>query len=164
MRFRASLIRLAALMKGWKDEITTATAIIGVVVGIIGFTLTIIQLYRTQNALRAANTYQIQKDARDILENDLLKDASFRDALNGSVKPGQQQEFDDKFWLLMNFYLSIYRQTQAGGVSPEFSTSMERDFCNFVKREAVATEWKRLAGDGRLAPEHKEMRKEWCGA
>jgi hypothetical protein len=55
------------------DEITPATAVIGLAVGVVGFGFTIWQLHLTQTALKATNTYSIQKDAREIaarLQND----------------------------------------------------------------------------------------------
>lgn len=52
----------------YKDKISSAASIVGLAIALGGFWLTIAQLGRTAEALRATNSYQIQKDARELAE------------------------------------------------------------------------------------------------
>jgi hypothetical protein len=52
-----------------EKAIVAAAAILSVVVGLFGFGMTIQQLRRAETTLRASNTYQVQKDGRELLQD-----------------------------------------------------------------------------------------------
>lgn len=154
-------MRLFQWLKTRKDEITATTAILGVLVGICGFWLTINQLSGTRETLQAANTYQVQKDARDVVDK-LQAEPQFVDAMAG--KPATaQSDFSDKLWLMFNFDLSVFRQSEAKGLSQEFVSSFKDDFCQFLQKPIVSDEWKKMSNAQLLGASHEKMRKEWCG-
>jgi len=142
-----------AMLGGWlktrKDEITASTALLGLVVGVTGFSLTLWQLNRTTTTLQAANTYQVQKDARDALEH-YLADPQFSEALKGNYNTENEPTVANKLWLMFNFYLSVFRQSEAGGLSPGFASSFQADFCRFIKLPIVSEEWKKQLNQNRL--------------
>lgn len=144
-----------------KDEIQSLMAILAVIVGVLGFSFTIVQLVYTKNTLRATNTYQIQKDARSIIES-LQADSQFVSTITSGVVEKNNDAFLDGLWRMFNFYLSVFRQDDINGISPGFSSSMRRDFCQFLQKKAVTDGWLILEARGSLGPAHKEMRREWC--
>jgi hypothetical protein len=153
------------------EKITASAAIIAIVVGIGGFVATVLQLswardqlQRTEQTLRASNTYQVQKDARELLLTRLVNDKELRSALASATLPSSeiQQEVRDKLWLMFNFYLSVYRQAQAGGLSEQFVTSFKQDFCEFLKKPVVEATWNKELLNGQLSSNYVDMRKTWC--
>ena len=49
------------------DAVGAFAAVVGTIIAVVGFWLTIAQLRQTQLALRAGNTYAIQKDGRELV-------------------------------------------------------------------------------------------------
>lgn len=143
------------------DPVTSLAAIVGVAVSIIGFGATIYQLSSTATALRATNTYQIQKDGRE-LDDVLQKDAAYLAVKQNKATPEQQVAAEYSVWKSLNFYLSVFRQVDAGGVSSEFSDSLAKDFCDFVKVPAVDNAWKDMMKNNNIGEPHKVMREKWC--
>ena len=151
---------------GWftcrKDEIAGIAAIGGILIGLVGFGLTICQLQRANQTLQASNTYQVQKDARAILD-EIKKNKKFLSAINNGISTENQESFLDSLWIMLNFYLSVYRQSEIEGLSPSFVDSFRRDFCQFINLKSVGEGWDKLKTDNRLANAHDEMRRKWCG-
>ena len=152
------------------EKITASAAIIAILVGIAGFVATVLQLSwardqlaRTEQTLRASNTYQVQKDARELLLNRLVNDQELRSVLASNTAPQDvKQEVRDKLWLMFNFYLSVYRQAQAGGLSEQFVTAFKQDFCEFLKKPVVDATWNKELQSGQLTVNYADMRKTWC--
>jgi predicted house-cleaning noncanonical NTP pyrophosphatase (MazG superfamily) len=144
------------------DAIGAICAIGGLLVVLIGFPLTIYQLISTERTLRASNTYEIQKDARDIIEK-IISDIDFRKFLKEKEAGDLTEIFEDKIWEMLNFYLSVYRQDMAGGVTSEFVISLKNDFCVFTSRPSVSSAWPEMEKSGKIGPAHVQMKDAWCG-
>ena len=156
-------MNFAQWLRARKDEIGAGTAILGLIIGLGGFSFTIWQLSRTTATLQAANTYQVQKDAREVLEN-ILTNPKFAETIRGNVAPQDKSMVEQNLWIMFNFYLSVFRQSESNGLSPEFVSSFKSDFCNFLQYPTVSEGWKQLSTEKRLGAGHDQMRKEWCGA
>src|SRR4051794_10321083 len=92
-------------LKDHHDQIGSTTALMGLVVGIGGFFLTIQQLHSTAQALRAANTYQVQKDARELIDK-VRADERFRAAMQAGVLPQNDSAVLENLWKMFNFYVA----------------------------------------------------------
>lgn len=125
-----------------------------------GFWLTYVQLSRTEQTLRAANTYQVQKDVRALLNQVLTND--FRSDLYRPNNDGLSEESLDKLWLILNLYLSVYRQAIAEGLSSQFVESFRRDYCQFLRIPGVERGWEQLLEGGRIGDAHLGVRRAWC--
>lgn len=132
-----------------------------VIVTVLGFILTICQLREASTALKAGNSYEVQKDAREFL-SEILKDTAFRDVL-ASKAPHDAHSLEN-LWLMLNFWRSIHRQETAGGLLDEYVNSVHDDFCDFMKRQAVEEGWNKLLADKRIGEGHVQMRKAWCSS
>ncbi|MBC4017576.1 hypothetical protein [Siccirubricoccus deserti] len=148
-------------LKDHHDQIGSTTALLGLVVGIGGFALTIQQLQSTAQALRASNTYQVQKDARELVDK-VRADERFRAAMQAGVLPENDSAVLENLWKMFNFYVSVFRQSEADGLSPQFVASFRRDFCAFVQKPLVAQGWDRLRAADQLGADQEEMRRRWC--
>jgi hypothetical protein len=158
------LRRLIVWLTTYKDPIGCAAAIGGVVIGLVGFGATIYQLRSTAAALRATNSYQIQKDARELVDK-IQSDPSFAKIMQqgpNTNDPAQELTFSNGLWKLANFYLSVDRQWKAGGISSGFYESYVQDFCGLLRNKYVSTEWDKMLSDGRLNSAERDMRAEWC--
>ena len=155
-------------MGGWNwlkdnaDQAQALGALAGILVSVIGFGAAYVQLRSANTALQASNAYSIQKDGRELL--DIVQQNGFvRDLVDGKLKPEDQQKAKFDVWKMFNFYLSVYRQSEAGGVSDEFRDSFKRDFCGFVELVPVEVEWKAMLDDKSVGTGHAKMREDWCG-
>jgi hypothetical protein len=161
---RKTLTRLKVWLVSQKEPIASATAIGGVVIALFGFGLTICQLRSTADALRAANSYQIQKDARELVDK-IASDPSFVQTIqqgqNGS-DPAKETAFSNNLWKLANFYLSVFRQWKAGGISTSFYESYAQDFCGLLKNKYVSAEWDKMLAEGKLNNAERDLKVEWC--
>jgi hypothetical protein len=148
----------------YKDKIGSAASIFGLLIGLGGFWLTIAQLGRTAEALRATNSYQIQKDARELAEK-IRADNVFRRALETGPPsdPRDQITFSDDIWKLSNFYLSVYRQSSAHGISEDFYKSFGQDFCGLFGNKYFSDEWNKMLSEKKLNEAERNMKAEWCG-
>jgi hypothetical protein len=144
-----------------EKAIVTAAAILSVVVGLFGFGMTIQQLRRAETTLRASNTYQVQKDGRELLQ-DVNKEASFQAFMESAGETDFDYPTSYNFWRVYNFYLVVYRQAKAGGLSKDFVRSYRVDFCGFVRRQAPARGWTELLAKNRIENQHVAMRRDWC--
>ncbi len=144
------------------DAINAFAAIAGLFVGIFGFGATIYQLRDTAATLRASNTYEIQRDARD-LNDDIQTKGSVPSLLAGNLAPADRGKAEADVWRMFNFYLSVYRQIAVGGVSESFGESFKADFCQFVQLKPVADLWQQFLSSDRIGKAYVEMREEWCG-
>jgi hypothetical protein len=152
-------------MKKWlrdnSNEIVAATSVLGVLVGIIGFAFTVWQLRTTTDTLRASNTYDIQRDARELAEN--IQDNGFIPKLVAGTLPAEERgKAHVDGWKMFNFYLAVYRQSQAGGVSPEFERAFIVDFCDTVQKPAIDDLWAEMIKAKRLSKYNTAMREQWC--
>lgn len=103
-------LRFISFLCANKDSIGAGAAIVGVFVGLAGFTLTIWQLNQANRTLEAANAYEIQKYAQKII-NAVRDNRDFREAMSGEERNDERlNAFRDEMWLLLNFHLSVYRQ------------------------------------------------------
>ena len=150
------------------DAIQSGAAILAVLVGIGGFgfmwdqlSKTKVQISQTNKIFQASNTYQIQKDAREIVDK-IKSNKSFRGAMKNGISEDNEAEFLDNLWIMLNFYLSVFRQDQMGGVTQDFIVSFKKDFCKFVNLPSVKEGWGKLEAPGQLSPAHNEMQRMWC--
>ena len=148
----------------YKDKISSAASIVGLAIALGGFWLTIAQLGRTAEALRATNSYQIQKDARELAEK-LRVDNVFGRALQAGAPadPRDQITFSDDVWKLSNFYLAVFRQWKAGGISEDFYKSFGQDFCGLFGNKNFSDEWNKMSSEKKLNEAERNMKVEWCG-
>ncbi|MER9416706.1 hypothetical protein NKI95_12100 [Mesorhizobium sp. M0306] len=143
------------------DQITSAAAIAGVLVAGVGFWVTWYQLSETTAALKASNTYTIQNDGRELL--DVVQGRGYvRDLLAGTLKPEDQTNAKFDIWKMLNFYLSVYRQSQADGITDEFRRAYVRDFCGFVALPGINAAWKEMIAEKSLNEQQINMREDWC--
>jgi len=157
------LKRIWAWLKTNSDQIAAVGAVVGVVVGIVGFWATWYQLSSTATALRAANGYSIQKDARELIDK-LYNDGDFVASLaTGQVK-GSAEAFDKNLWIMFNFYLAVYRQQVADGLSANLATAYAHDFCAFMRNQLVADHWSEMEKSEKIGGDHEAMRRKWCAA
>lgn len=153
----------AAFLKKHSVEIGSLAAIVGVIIGVVGFTMTIYQLKITDRTLRAANSYQIQKDAREIIgklsENGLMR----KIMIGQPLSENEQAKIRVKLWKMHNFYLSVFRQYEVDGINEEFSKAFKNDFCSFIQIDQVTSEWKIMVSNKMLSKSHQRMKEVWCG-
>ena len=146
----------------YKDKITTGAAIATAVIALGGFWLTITQLSNTAAALRAANSYQIQKDARELADK-IRSDTGFRRALeNGPSDKQDEVTFSDDIWKMANFYLSVFRLWKANGISADFYRSYGQYFCGLFGSKYIADEWGKMLASKQLNDAEREMKDKWC--
>ncbi|TPJ77642.1 hypothetical protein [Mesorhizobium sp. B2-6-2] len=148
-------------LKANTDESQGLGALAGVLVAIIGFGVTYSQLRSANVTLQASNAYTIQKDGRELLDT-IQENGFVRNLVDGKLKPEDQEKARFDLWKMFNFYLSVYRQSKAGGIGDEFRESYKRDFCGFVRLAQVDTEWKTMLADKSVSTEHTKMREDWC--
>lgn len=148
-------------LKDHSDAIQSAAAIVGVVVAIVGFGLTIWQLVDTNAALRASNTYDIQRDARDLVD-DIQENGLVQQFANGTLAEDKKEKAMFDVWRMYNFYLGVFRQVQAGGVSEGFAQSFGEDFCQRVRHPKFDEAWEEMAEQKRISAAHVKMREVWC--
>ena len=153
--------RLWKWLKDNAEPVGAGAAIVGVVVGVVGFWATWHQLTNATVALQAANGYAIQKDARELVDG-MSTDENFVAALNNGPAPEKADAFDRKLWKMFNFYLSVYRQGVAEGLSSKFVAAFSDDFCRFIRRPVVSREWDKMQQNQMLGINHVEMRENWC--
>jgi hypothetical protein len=125
-----------------------------------GFLATIVQLRETTTALKASTAYEIQKDARELVE-DLRSHPDFAALYEGAQPKDRKQALLD-VWLMINFHLSVFRQSEADGLSADFSKTFAADFCEFVMRKPIAEAWEELTLLGQITEPQKRMRSVWC--
>jgi hypothetical protein len=88
--------------------------------GLIGLSFTIYQIGKTNSTLQATNGYTIQKDAREMIAT-LREEPAFNDYVlrfdpNKQYSSDVINEANRSIALLINFYLSVFRQYKAGGI------------------------------------------------
>lgn len=144
--------------------LATVAATVGAVAAIIGIGFTAFQIRQAARALRASNTYQIQKDIRELIDR-LKKDPDFnhivRQGLAGAER-SEREKFVDNLWSMLNLYVAIFRQHQSGGITREFSNRIGYDLKQFLSLPAVCEGWTHLEDSGRIGKIHEDMRKEWA--
>lgn len=131
------------------------------VIACFGFLATVFQLRETTTALKASTAYEIQKDARELVES-VRSHPDFMALYEGGQPKDRKQALLD-VWLLINFHLSVFRQAQAGGLSADFSQAFATDFCDYLKRKPISEAWNELTLLGQITEPQKKMREAWCG-
>ena len=158
------MARLLALLRDRKDEIGSISAIVGVLIGFFGFFLTIQQLKSSGRTLQATNAYEIQKDARALID-EVSRDDLVQQAMSGKpLGAVDTVKLQGMLWKMQNFYLSVFRQKAAGGISTDFSSSFAADFCDFIKNPRISSDWDLMLKSGMLTKNHVKMREDWCHA
>lgn len=144
----------------FKDNV----AVVGFIVGIAGFILTYRQFVNTIITLQATNAYAIQKDARD-LSLALQSDPSYRDYVlehipNKQYSEAVRADAHRGIGRALNFYLGVFRQYEAGGISKKMADSFGRDFCGTMKSQTTLAEYwtQNLASN----PDYERMGHAWC--
>lgn len=132
---------------------------IGALATIVGFALTVWQLNEAGTALRASNSYQIQKDSRDLIAS-LLDDREFRDYVDGKTPISTRSQ--EKLWLMFSFYRSIFRQDEVGGLLDEYAQGIRDEFCGFLKNPPIKAGWDKLLSENRIGEGHVQMHATWC--
>jgi hypothetical protein len=129
-------------------------------VACFGFLATIYQLRETTAALKASTAYEIQKDARELIQG-LRSHPDFMALYQGGQPKDRKQALLD-VWLMINFHLSVFEQSQSGGLSADFSKAFAADFCGYLKRKPIAEAWDELVLGGEITEPQKKMRDVWC--
>lgn len=143
-------------------RIQTITSVVSCLVAAAGFAATFWQLSRTETTLRAANTYQVQKDGRELIEKIQSDDAVWPLLFGGNPTP-LTPEAKATLWRMFNFQLGVYRQAKSRGLTTEYVASFKKDTCEFLAHPKIAASWDEMIRTGRLAEANTEMRGEWCG-
>jgi hypothetical protein len=133
--------------------------------GSSGSCFTIYQISSTNSTLQATNAYSIQKDARE-LAIALPKEAAFYDYVirfdpNKTYSPELIADANRAIGRLINFYLSVFRQFQAGGISRNFAASFGRDFCDAVKSSRPVERYLTALISAK-GSDLKDMKDAWC--
>lgn len=152
---------MRAWLKTNSEAIGSFAAIAGLIVSVLGFGLTIWQLSETSEALRASNTYNIQKDARELI-NEVAARKNVVALIAGNASEDVRTAALDDIWKMLNFYLSVYRQAEAGGISSEISKSFGKDFCQFISRKNIPEAWDEMDKSIKIDQNHKTMKDKWC--
>jgi len=152
---------VAQVYSSFKSEIPA----LGFVGAVVGITLTINQISNANRTLQATNAYNIQKDARELTVA-LQNDPAFRDYIlqfdstknySESVRADAQRGLGRLF----NFYLSVFRQYNAGGISSKMAASFGSDFCDAIKSQPVIAEYWNTRFL-KSSTESREMKDAWC--
>lgn len=144
-----------------RQPITAASAFFGVIVAASGFYVTSSRLSDGATALKASNAYTIQKDARELLTR-IYDSGHIKRLIDGHDAPNVNSLAGKDAFLMFNFYLSVYRQQVAGGLSDRFAASFARDFCGFQKTKPIEQMWDLMVAGGMLSGEHVNMKETWC--
>lgn len=155
---------IQCILDWFKDNSDAITGVASVV-AIFGFGVTIYQLHQTQVALKASNTYAIQKDYREMAV-ETMRDAAFEDFV---LKHSKTKKYDEKIIvaanqrmrIIFNFYLSVFRQSKSNGISKRFAESIGRDFSSFLKNEAVRAHYDKQVEANIYDEEFIEMVNHW---
>ncbi len=147
------------------DAVTGVASFAGVLIAIIGFAFTIYELRQAQTALKASNTYAIQKDARE-MAIETLKDTEFDDFVLKHDKtkkytPTTIAAADQRMRIIFNFYLSVFRQSRSKGISKRFAKSLGHDFSSFMLNEAVRAHYDKQVEAKVYDEEYIEMVNHW---
>ncbi len=145
-----------------REMVDSLVGVATLAIAVIGFGLTVHQLSLTQRALKAANAYQIQTDARELVESIQASGALEHGFLDDDTTGEKYEILSNKLWIVFNFYLAVYRQAENKGVTSEFAESFRTDFCAFVKREIVELSWKEMSENRQLGAAHEGMKDDWC--
>jgi hypothetical protein len=163
------MVRMIQCILDWSkdnsDAVTALASVAGIAIAIIGFWLTIRQLQETQIALKAGNTYAIQKDARELIR-EIMDDQSFNDFVlnHNPQKKYAAKTIEDAnrcTAVMFNFYLSVFRQHKTSGISDEFARSMGRDFSAFMSKAAVRAYYNQQREAQVYDVEHQAMVELW---
>ena len=153
---------IAAKLKKHSAEIGSAAAIIGLLVAILGFCITIWQLQETRRTLQASNAYEIQRDARALIDS-IVAEGELQKLLKGEeLSAASKEKVKESLWQMNNFYLSIFRQGEAGGIPDDFVTSFSSDFCSFTNGKAINKLWDEMLKENAIGKSHMKMREGWC--
>ncbi|RUV18899.1 hypothetical protein [Mesorhizobium sp. M7A.F.Ca.MR.245.00.0.0] len=142
-------------------EIQAVAAILGVVVGIVGFGATAWQLRSANYSLQASNTYTIQHDARELAAQ-VLSRGFVKKLRQGTLPTEEREEAKNDFWAMLNFYLSVYRQLEAGGINEKIGDAFGQDFCQLLSEKSMAEAFDEMLAEKRITQNYVAMREAWC--
>ncbi|RWL81905.1 MAG: hypothetical protein EOR67_28650 [Mesorhizobium sp.] len=143
------------------DEIQAAAAILGVVVGFIGFGATWWQLRSANNSLQASNTYTIQHDAREIAA-EVLGRGLVQKLKQGTLSADERDKAKNDFWTMLNFYLSVFRQLKAGGINDNIGAAFGQDFCQLLSEKQLSDAFDEMLAEKKISQNYVIMRETWC--
>jgi hypothetical protein len=146
---------------GWFKTHADVIQAIAAIAGVIGLAITVWQLVDTTRTLRAANTYEIQRDAREIIDK-IRERGHIAKLIDGTLPETDRDDAATDAWKMFNFYLAVFRQAKAGGVSADFKNAFEHDFCQTISLSPLSQIWDELRRRNQLSSAHDEMRAEWC--
>lgn len=144
------------------NAIVAVATVVGILVTVSGFCLTIWQLQQATSQLRASNEYAIRKDLRELVQEIAPKMRIVCLANSTDCEQHEVIEAKQSLGLLFNFYQSAYRQAKASGISPTFKAQMADDFCQSFERPEVSAFWDAQVAAGQYKDERIEMRSAWC--
>lgn len=150
-------------IKTHNEAIVAVATVVSLLISIIGFGFMIWQLRETTRTLQASNTYEIQRDARS-LSNEIRSKGHIEDLRNGTLASDMAASAETDAWLMFNFYLAVFRQVEAGGVTSTFGATFGEDFCFFLENEQILGLWSTFIDQRRLSSSHQRMKEIWCGA
>ncbi|UGX94290.1 hypothetical protein G6321_00053655 [Bradyrhizobium barranii subsp. barranii] len=145
-----------------KDTITGLSFI----AGLIGLGFTIYQVGKTNSTLQATNGYAIQKDAREMIGT-LRGEKAFSDYVlrfdpNKQYSDEIKNEANRSIALLLNFYLAVFRQYKAGGITDSLALSFGKDFCDDVINKSVPIKNFFIARASEKHDDFRELKNAWC--
>jgi len=136
-------------------------SILTVFVAAGGFYATWDQISKTKEALKAGNTYQIQKDGRELI-NSINAEGGMFLYLEGDDSESTIKQAKIDVWNMNNFYLSVYRQSQANGLSEEFVKQYKKDFCVFATNVEMQELVEGLKKRNAIGQRFESMKGDWC--
>jgi hypothetical protein len=149
-------------LKKHSEAIGAASSIFGLVIAVAGFWITIHQIIETKRTLQASNSYEIQRDARDLVDA-ILEGGELQRLISGEeISSDEKNRAKGSLWRMNNFYLSVFRQFKAGGVNEELTAAFSNDFCSFYSIEAVGKLWEEMISENKIGKSHLEMKRAWC--
>lgn len=145
------------------NSITSVTSILAIPIAIIGFWATWEQISETKDALRAGNSYQIQKDGRELI-NEINASGGLFLFIEGDPSEEVRKKAKIDTWNMINFYLSVYRQVKSDGLNEEFKKQYIFDFCNFIGNLKIQSLLVDLKQRNSIGQRFEAMKGEWCAS
>jgi len=143
---------------GSNESAITAIAGIATAVGVL---LAAISLKSSERQVEATTVYNIQKDARDLLEK-IRNDPEVFDYLRSynetnSYSSNVVQKAQTDVVLIIQFYSSVYNQHRDGILSDKFWQPFSEEMCDFIRSPVVAKFWTNSVDRGHYNEDFKRF-------